>query len=143
MNRCTTFQIVNLDNMDMRYSPAEYKRLTENIMTEHNEETQNAMTKENRKEVVFRLQVYAGKRKLSREFRNQLELFAGRYNFIITKDRDGIYWYAIGDFKKFEQAIAMQEILRENNFNSFVTAFINELRITILEARQLSEKYLN
>ena len=144
LNRRTTFQIVNLNDIDLSYSPAEYKKLAEKIILDKKSKKEYLNeSEEEKKEIVFRLQIYAGNKKISRSYRNDIEQIIGRYEIILSKGQDGYYRYAIGDFKKFDQVIAMRDTLKANNYDSFVIAFMNNLRISILEARQLSEKYSN
>ncbi len=142
LNRRTSFQIVNIDDISTDYSMASYKSLTQSIVIGHVENL-DAITGSfdpgTKKQVVFRLQIYAGKERISRSYLNQIERHIGHHKVLSSKGKDGYFRYAIGDFRKFDQAMEMKKILNDNGYNSFVIAFMNNLRITILEARQLSE----
>jgi peptidoglycan-associated lipoprotein len=140
LNRRTTFQIVNASDVNLAHTHANYSKLAESIISERDRGSQNAeRNNPNERKVVFKLQVYAGKQRISREFRNELEKHIGRYQLETIRGEDGYFRYAVGNFMRFEQAMEMKGNLKNNNIDSFVIAFMNNLRVTILEARQMSE----
>lgn len=69
---------------------------------------------------------------------NRLSIKPENFNGLVKVDeyiRDGIYKYAAGKTKDFEEARNMQRILRENGFpGAFVIAFRDKERIGIAEA---------
>lgn len=143
-NRRTTFQIVNINEIDLSYKPAEYKKLANKIIVNKSrEKTAEQISIPEDREIVFKLQVYAGKRRMARSYRNELESQIGMYKISLLKSNDDLFRYVVGDFGSFEKAMEMQEKLKDNDINSFVIAFMNGIRITILEARQLSESNRN
>ena len=140
LNRRTTFRILNPEDIKITYSTEKNKELVSGILTARVLKEQQAdSVSSQKKRVVFRVQVYAGSKKMPQAQQEEMTRMAGKYELIETQDQQGIYRYAIGEFKKFEQAKHMNDLLKANNYEPYITAFMNDIRITILEARQLTE----
>ena len=61
---------------------------------------------------------------------------------IRTYEHDGSFKYTTGDFKTLEEASALKATLRNNGYkDTFVVPFLNEKRISLEEARAISENH--
>jgi N-acetylmuramoyl-L-alanine amidase len=89
-----------------------------------------------KKEVCFRVQFLTSKIKLS----NNSEKFKGLSD-IRFYEHTGIYKYTSGNFKTLDEALTYQHKVQEKGFkDAFVVAFLNEVRISQVEAVKISQQ---
>lgn len=87
--------------------------------------------------VSYRVQFASYKKEKSLDFRK----FRGLED-IRMYEHDGSYKYTTGDFKTLEEANALKSDLRENGYKDiFIVPFLNEERISLKEARTISENH--
>lgn len=139
LNRRTTFQIINTEDLALEKTTQDANTLTQNMINQQTAENEKEENEEI-SDVVFKLQVYAGDKKIPKDLKDALEKIIGRYEMQAIKSRDGINRYTVGDFLSFEQAMILKDRLAENNYNAIILAFKNGLRVTIIEARQMLER---
>ena len=113
MNRRTTFQVTNIDQFK---------------------------TADQLKGVDFRLQFSASKVVLNEESLSKVKNLLPDHPIKYTKDLDGFYRYTIGVFKSFDEALNAQDKLMSKGVESFVVAFSDGEKISIKDAKKMSEK---
>ncbi|NER14005.1 N-acetylmuramoyl-L-alanine amidase [Leptobacterium flavescens] len=98
--------------------------------TSKENKTETAVKKEEKKDVVFRVQIAAG----------SVLLEAKPYNFkgldpVIAEESDGVYRYFYGESPSFEEVKKFQKEAREKGYPSaFIVAYKNGQKISVREA---------
>lgn len=88
-------------------------------------------------EVSYRVQFASYKKEKSLDFRK----FRGLED-IRMYEHEGSYKYTTGDFKTLEEASNLKTSLRSNGYKDiFIVPFLNEKRISLKEARAISENH--
>lgn len=95
---------------------------------------QNELSKAERDDIIFKIQILSSTRKLDRDsLKKAFQLKEKVYEDI----SNGLYKYTIGKFKNYETARNFKETLDMNKFIPFVVAYKNDIRISIGEAMQI------
>ncbi len=145
LNRRTSFNIVNVDELDSKYNPVKYK----DIKSMHRD-MEKALNKEIKKgssvqdkvitgDISFRVQIFASKKILKQDKYKKVEENISEFKVEYKKYEDGYYRYTIGLFDKYESAAEMEERLKKLGFDSFVTAFKQGKKISVYKAKRLLE----
>ncbi|MEI7595111.1 MAG: OmpA family protein [Bacteroidota bacterium] len=113
MNRRTTFQVTNIDQFK---------------------------TADQLKGVDFRLQFSASKVLLEEPSLAKVKSILPDSPIKFSKDLDGFYRYTIGLYATFDEALNAQDKLMSKGVESFVVAFSDGEKISIKDAKKMTEK---
>jgi len=94
---------------------------------------------ENKKvnDIYFTVQISAYSHKLDEKEMKQFEAITNKYNITVTKVDASLYLYTVGKYNTYKKAANVKKDIKSMNFDGFVIAFKNGMRISAQEAIEI------
>lgn len=103
-----------------------------------NTNTTNYNNSSNKKDdIYFTVQISAFSHKLDEKEMKQFEPITKKYNITVTHVDASLYLYTVGKYKTYKKAASVKKDIKSMNFDGFVIAFKNGVRISAQDAIQI------